>query len=205
MDKTKIYLLFTDTNSLLSQGIKRFTKQKYNHCSIAFDLELEHTYSFGRKRTWNPFIGGFVHEDIQSEFFLTSTCAIYSFDVTIEQQTQMMRFIQEMNRKKNLLHYNFLGLFAVLLQVEWHREHHYFCSQFVAAVLKAANLLPLEKPLSFVTPHDLLHALEAELYYEGLLYTYKQVFHPSNTPDTVPLNSKREKTIFHSLLLNEVF
>lgn len=205
MNKTNIYLLFTDTNSLLSQGIKRFTKQHYNHCSIAFDPELEHTYSFGRKRTWNPFIGGFVHEKVQSEFFLTSTCALYTVDVTVKQKKQMMRFVQEMDRKKNQLHYNFLGLFAVLLQVEWHRDNHYFCSQFVAAVLKAADLLPLEKPLSFITPSDLLTALEADLYYEGSLYTYKEVFHPSNEADTVPLNPKREKTVFHSLLLNEVF
>lgn len=39
-------------------------QEPLNHVSIALDRELTEVYSFGRKQPDNPFIGGFVKEDI---------------------------------------------------------------------------------------------------------------------------------------------
>lgn len=99
MADSKVYLLLTDTGSLLSQTIKRFTQQKYNHCSLAFDLELN----------------------------------------------------------------------------QWQREHHYFCSEFVATVLTAGGVYLPDKPLSFVAPYDLVDNLPLELVFEGTLFEYVQL------------------------------
>ena len=177
MDLTvpKVYLLLTDTGSLLSQTIKRFTQQKYNHCSLAFDLELKQTYSFGRKQPWNPINGGFVQEDVHSDFFLTSDCTVFSLTVTEEQRDKMLAFIEKTERQKQEMKYNFLGLVAANFEIEWQREYHYFCSEFVATALVAGGAYSPDKPLSFVAPYDLVNNLPLELVFEGTLYEYNQL------------------------------
>ena len=50
-----VYILLTDTGSLFTRLIKRFTNSPYNHVSIAFDKSLNTLYSFGRKHPYNPF------------------------------------------------------------------------------------------------------------------------------------------------------
>ncbi|MGP6140480.1 MULTISPECIES: hypothetical protein [unclassified Jeotgalibaca] len=173
--ETKIYLLLTDTGSLLSQTIKQFTKQKYNHCSLAFDLELDQTYSFGRKQPWNPLNGGFVQEDVHSDFFMSSDCALYSLIVTDEQKNKMIRFIEKTKQQENEMKYNFLGLVAANLEIEWQREYHYFCSEFVATTLTEGGVFFPSKPLSFIAPYDLIDALPLELIFEGTVYEYIQM------------------------------
>ena len=59
MSKT-IYIILTETGSLLSRAIQVYTQKNFNHVSIAFDPELKEMYSFGRKYENNPLIGGFV-------------------------------------------------------------------------------------------------------------------------------------------------
>lgn len=172
---TKVYLLLTDTGSLLSQTIKRFTQQKYNHCSLAFDLELSQTYSFGRKQPWNPINGGFVQEDVHSDFFLTSDCTVYSLTVTEEQKEKILQFIHQTEQQRNDMRYNFLGLVAANFEIEWQRDYHYFCSEFVATALVAGGVYLPDKPLSFVAPFDLVNNLPLELVFEGTLYEYTQL------------------------------
>lgn len=174
MEDTTVYFLLTDTGSWLTQTIKFFTKKKYNHCSLAFDSELENTYSFGRINITNPFIGGFVHEDTLSAFFLQSNCALYSLKVTSKEKERLEHYMEFMEENKERFRYNFLGLAAVLFQIEWERKDYYFCSQFIGTVLKDAGIFTPAKSLSFITPEDILNALPFELVYEGLLLDYYQ-------------------------------
>lgn len=58
MSDQKIYLLLTDTGSMLTRMRQTVYEEKYNHVSLAFDAELADTFSFGRKKANNPFIGG---------------------------------------------------------------------------------------------------------------------------------------------------
>ena len=64
-----VYILLTDTGSVLTTMIKHVTTNPYNHVSISFDEDLETLYSFGRKHPNNPFLGGFVKESIYSGTF----------------------------------------------------------------------------------------------------------------------------------------
>ena len=70
MTENKVYILLTDTGSLLTKLIKLYTKKPYNHASISFDFELSEVYSFGRKKVENPFHGGFVKEKIYRKGYL---------------------------------------------------------------------------------------------------------------------------------------
>ncbi|WP_205317643.1 hypothetical protein [Oceanobacillus zhaokaii] len=169
MNEKKIYLLLTDTGTLFTRTIKMFTKKPYNHASFAFDSKLLETYSFGRKNPYNPFIGGFVKENVRSGLFKHAKGAIFSCTVTEEQMMHLKLFIQKIESQQHCYKYNFLGLFAVLFNKPIIRENAFFCSEFVATALYEASILRLSKPLSLITPDDLQQDEQFDLIYEGPL------------------------------------
>ena len=170
----KIYILLTDTGTILTRLIKSYTKKPYNHASIAFDAELIEVYSFGRKTAKNPFIGGFVREDLHSVLFKQADCAIYSLTITNDEFQKMYRYIQEIASKKENYRYNFIGLFGVLFKKPIKRKNAFFCSQFVASVLKESKIIDFEeKDLSLVKPSDLTYSANFQLVFEGRLKDYQ--------------------------------
>lgn len=172
MIEKKLYIILTDTSSLFTKLIKLYTKKPYNHASISFDSELSEVYSFGRKRVWNPFIGGFVKEDVKQGLFKQADCSIYSIIVTEEQMGKVRRYILHLEELKEHYRYNFLGLFGFVFNKPIKREKALFCSQFVASVLKKCNIIEFEKPASLIAPHDLQEIKDLKLVYEGKLNVY---------------------------------
>ncbi|WP_096271159.1 hypothetical protein [Paucisalibacillus globulus] len=170
----KIYILLTDTGTAFTRLIKSYTKKPYNHASISFDADLREVYSFGRKTPKNPFIGGFVREDIQSVLFKQADCAIYSLTISEEDFQKMHRFIQLIESNKDYYRYNLIGLFGVMVKKPIKRKNAFFCSQFVASVLKESNTINFEKDVCLVQPNDILGVADFELVYEGRLRDYQQ-------------------------------
>lgn len=169
----KIYLLLTDTGTVLNRVIKSYTGKPYNHASIAFDAALTEVYSFGRKTERNPFIGGFVREDLCSVLFRQAECAVYSLTVTKDQYQIMRRYVQEIYVQRERYRYNFIGLFGVMVQKPVERKHAFFCSQFVASVLKKGRVLYLGKDPSLLEPGELPYAGNFQLVYEGRVQDYQ--------------------------------
>jgi hypothetical protein len=133
-------------------------------------------YSFGRKSAKNPFIGGFVREDIDSVIFRQADCAIYSLNITEAEFQKMYQYIQEIASEKEKYRYNFIGLFGVLFQKPIKRKNAFFCSQFVASVLKESKVIDFEdEELSLVKPSDLTHLANFELVFEGGLNDYQGI------------------------------
>jgi len=186
MKVRKGYILLTDTRSVLTRLIRLYTKEPYNHASIAFDPELSEVYSFGRKSERNPFIGGFVRENMKSRLFAEAKCAIYSFEVTEDQLDRMKDYIRDLAEKKNEYRYNFIGLFGFLLNRPIERKRAFFCSEFVASVLTEGDLMVCYKPISLIAPRDLQELANLQLVYEGSLFDYK-------------INRLSEKFTFESL------
>lgn len=52
------------------------------------------------------------------------------------------------------------------------RKKAFFCSQFVATVLKECNIIDFEKSPSLVAPNDLQKVSKLEFIYEGELKAY---------------------------------
>lgn len=173
MKEKKIFLLLTDTGTMLTRLIKAYTKMPYNHASIGFCSELGEVYSFGRKTVHNPFIGGFVKEDIHSILFQQADCALYSLTVTDYQIEKMRNYIQVMEKQKETYSYNFIGLFGVILKKPIKRTRAFFCSQFIATVLKESKIMDSEKDFSLIKPSDLPHLADFQLVFEGRLKDYQ--------------------------------
>ncbi|MFA1821812.1 hypothetical protein ACDX78_16795 [Virgibacillus oceani] len=168
----EIYFLFTDTGSLLAKVINQITGHSYNHVSVGFDEALQEVYSFGRKNEKNPFIGGFVKENINCDFLKNAVCEIYSCSVSAEECETIFRKIKEIQAESNHYKYNFIGLFGILLQIEINRKCAFFCSQFVATVTEDTEIFKFSKPACFVTPADIRSHKQLKLLYKGKLSGY---------------------------------
>lgn len=180
MSEKTLYFLFTDTGTYLSKAINYCTKQSLNHVSIGFDPELKEVYSFGRTHPRNPFTGGFVREDIRSDFLKDANCAVYAYRFTAGEWESILRNIKEIEARKASYKYNFIGLIGILLQIKINRKNRLFCSQFVATVLRDAASLQLNKPECFITPADIRKQDGMQLIYQGKLGNYHSEFKLSN-------------------------
>ncbi|WP_071395669.1 hypothetical protein [Bacillus tuaregi] len=171
----KVYVVLTDTGTLLTRMIKCYTKKPYNHASLSFDPHFSELYSFGRKRPRNPFTGGFVKESIHTGLLKQAKCAIYCCTITESQFLKMNQYIRQIEIERDLYRYNLLGLFAIPLNKQFNRKHAFFCSQFVFTVLKEAQVVELPKHPSHVTPHDFQQIPFFQLVYQGDFEDYKHV------------------------------
>ncbi|GIP33272.1 hypothetical protein [Paenibacillus sp. J2TS4] len=167
-----VYILLSDTGTLFTRLIRLYTKAPYNHASIAFDSELTEVYSFGRKRPNNPFIGGFIKENVRSSFFRNATCAVYCCKVDLAVYEKMRNQIRDIELNKCKYRYNLLGLFGILLKRRIHRTNAYFCSQFVAWLFEQSGASLVGKCPSMTTPCDLEKSEKVQLIYTGELYDY---------------------------------
>ncbi|EQB86881.1 hypothetical protein J2Z44_000245 [Clostridium punense] len=171
----KIYIMLSYTGTAPSKVIKLFSKEKYSHVSIALDSQLKELYSFARKKVNNPFIGGFIKEDINGGIykkFENTKCYIYSLEVTDEQYETISNIIKDFEIKKHNLHYNMIGLLGVLVNVPIERRNHYFCSQFVSEVLLKSGVLNFNIPSALVQPTHFYNMKDKDVVYTGLLRDY---------------------------------
>ncbi|WP_438313465.1 hypothetical protein [Sporosarcina sp. FA9] len=171
MGKT-IYIVLTDTGTVLSKMIGMYTRKDFNHASIAFDEQLTEVYSFGRKYQSNPFIAGFVKENVAEGIFRDASCAVLSWKVS-ESEFERIRFkIRHIEQNKEQYRFNFIGLFGVAVNKGIDRERAYFCSQFVATVLNESDLPMFSVSPSLVQPHHFSKIKCFNHVYEGDLHSY---------------------------------
>ncbi|MFD0712821.1 hypothetical protein [Paenibacillus sp. GCM10027626] len=172
-DTRHIYVLLTDTGTWFTKLIRVFTRAPMNHASIALDRELTEVFSFGRKKRNNPWVGGFVKEDMTSDMFEQASCALYCCDVDQDTYERICLHIRAFEQNKHRYTYNLLGLFGVLLNTRIPRKDAYFCTQFVASVLMQNGIPISSKPPELVTPTDLEKAHCLKPLYRGSLGVYR--------------------------------
>lgn len=176
LKKKKIYILLTDTGTLLSRVVRTYTREPLNHASISFDHDLQEVYSFGRRTPDNLFDGGFVRENVYGGLFInerrTTNCAIYSCTVDETTYYRIRKQIRWFEKHQDQFKYNFLGLFAIVLNKKFERKKAYFCSQFVTTVFHDNGVSLVNKPAFFVTPGDLRRSESLHLLFQGCLSDY---------------------------------
>ncbi|GGB69127.1 hypothetical protein [Fictibacillus barbaricus] len=168
----EIYIVLTDTKTLFTKVISKFTNHPLNHASISFDKKLIDVYSFGRKEPNNPFIGGFVKENMQNKLFKRSYCKVYRCKVTPFQYKLMQSYILRIEKEQKNFKYNFRGLFGVILNKEFEQKNAFFCSEFVAKVLNVGGIPIIKKSDSLMTPYDISCSTDLHLFYQGPLIEY---------------------------------
>lgn len=168
----EIKIVLTQTNTIISKTLKALSQKPYNHISISFVDDCSTMYSFGRKITWFPLLGGFVRENINSGVFKLhpeTKCKIYTLEVTDDDYKIIMERLNKFLADPNSFKYSILNLFLIYINVPFQRKHHYVCSSFVSYLLH--GIIPLEKEISLVTPND-YNELNLNAIYEGTLHEY---------------------------------
>lgn len=174
--KVKVYIIATQTGTWLSQTLKLVTKAKYNHISISFNKNLNSMYSFGRKKAYNPFIGGLVQESPHwgtFKRFPNTITKIVSLEISLDDYLKMKKYVEDMYSHKDDYHYNLLGVFLGYFNKAYDRDNYYYCSEFVEEVLAVGNLIGSNDFGVVVKPVDILTIPENKIIYEGLLKDYK--------------------------------
>jgi hypothetical protein len=173
-----VYIMLTDTGTLFTKSIKKYTKAPYNHASISFDPDLQELYSFGRKKPSNPINGGFVKEDILKGTYSkypNTSCVIYRLEVSERDIEKMKRVLNVFKRNQSKFLYNLLGLVGVSLNEPVEFSNSYFCSQFVAEILHRSGIRLWDKLPALVTPDDFRDHPRFERIFEGKLFDYEPV------------------------------
>lgn len=169
-NKKTIYIVLTQTGTIISRLIKLYTKDPYNHVAITDDETLCQMYSFCRKHVRFPLPGGFVSENVHEGIFKIYEhipCEIYSFQVTDEQYLEYKRLISHFSTNASVYTYNILGLLTIPFGISYQRRNHFVCSQFVAYILKSCKIMDFNKDISLVTPNNFRFISNATLEYSG--------------------------------------
>lgn len=175
IENKKIYIMLSYTGTILSRIVKVYTLKEYSHVSIALDLELDSLYSFGRTYPRNPFIGGFVKEEIDGgtyKIFKNTRCRIYELEVTMLQYMDVKDFIDRFIEEQDRYKFNIVGLIGTVVNKPMNRENHYFCSQFVGKALLESSIYDFKKDIGLIKPIEFETIPGLKEIYEGRLHDY---------------------------------
>lgn len=170
-----IYLVMTQTGSMLSRTIKLISGKNYNHISISLNENLNYMYSFGRKRPYNPFIGAFVIEGIDIGTFLRfkdTACRVIKVEISDLQYEALCSNIYDMISNKDRYRYNLFGLFLAAFNIHVTFNDKFYCSEFIRYVLEKSDIDVTMIP-DIAHPTDFM-SLSNGVMYEGLLKDYSK-------------------------------
>lgn len=160
--KYKIFILLQQHKGTIPNLYKLIKGSIYNHASISTDPNIETFYSFRTK--W-----GFCIEhpfDFKKKHKESIQCSIYEIEVSEENYFRVQESLNQFLLKKGDLKYSYLGLILGFLKIKHFFERSYYCSRFVAEVMKASESIKLKKDTSLYLPSDFKKE-SFKLHFEG--------------------------------------
>ena len=170
----KVYIVLSQTGTILSRILKLFTRDRYNHSSIALTEDLQAMYSFGRLHPYNPFRGGFVQESPDGgtfKRFKNTRARVLEIEVSSAAYDAVVAIIHEMLDDQRRYHYNYWGLILAAIRIPFKKRYCYYCSEFVKYLALCMELPEAEKLPAIVKPMHLM-SIPHTTVYEGILRDY---------------------------------
>ena len=165
--QTKIYLVLSQTGTMLSRIIRKLTNAEYCHSSLGLIPDLSEMYSFGRRFPKNAFIGTFVKESPHYgtfKRFKETDALVLEVEVGEEKYNEIYSFVMDMWAHRKKYHYNYLGLYLAGLNIARKKKNCFYCSEFVAYVLTECGVVgkdffkPIIEPIAFLkVPHRVIY------------------------------------------------
>lgn len=168
----KIYIVLSQTGTVLSRLLHFITKKPYNHSSLSLNPELTRMYSFGRRNAYNPVWAGFVKESPHFgtfKRFPKTEIAVLALDVSEEVYAKVESHMEEMFSRRKKLHYNITGLVLAAFHVHYKPQNCYYCSEFVREVLVENDIEGADRFEPIIHPVDFLSLPGATVVYRGKL------------------------------------
>jgi len=169
MEKYYLYVVLTATNTTMSKLIQLIKKDEYTHAAIALDEELNYLFSFGRKYTYNPFLGRFKKEDINEgiyKFCKVLPGVIIKVEVSKNQYKKTVNLLNNFMINSSRYKYNYRGLFHSLFNKPVYYDNRFLCSEFVYYILKEAGIVDFQISGNLVRPQNLMD-LKGNIIYKG--------------------------------------
>lgn len=170
-----VYVVLMHTGTPMSKVIKGVIHTEFTHSSIAFDSSLRKMYTFSSRRR-NPEklsplqMGGFTEEDIRDEFFSGRPVhyTVYMVPCFKDQVKLMKKRLQYFLDNDIKFSYDKIGLVQNLVGMDKEAKNQWFCSDFVADILKTGkpNTTYIDSPFR-VRPMDFTKMGFAVKVYEG--------------------------------------
>ncbi len=168
-----IYIVLSQSYTVLSRIIKKITKDKYSHVSLSFDKECRDMYTMGRKWTRWPFYGTYKKESIYKGVYnlnINAEILIYELTVTDKQYNNIIKLLDQYgNSSKG---YNFIGLILAIFNKKLDRKK-YYCSEFIYKILSDGSVNIFPKTDNIVKPMDFVKIKGLNKIYEGKIIKYK--------------------------------
>ncbi len=164
-----IYIVLTNTNTRISKFLRLFTREEYNHVSIALTDGCKEMYSFSRRIVWFPWVAGFTRESVDEGVLARhpeTKCVIYDLEVTDKNYTLVMKRLKKFLRNPKKYRYSFINIPLMLLNIPYERKDLYVCSSFVSYLLR--GIVNYQKNITLIKPSDYNH-LNLNSIYEGTL------------------------------------
>lgn len=160
-----IYVLLTRFPDGGSKAISALTCSYYTHASIGFEEDMNTFYSFVNK--------GFIVEDLSRYANKPGRepfpCQLYEIQVTERIYNAAKKIVSRFEDNKKHMKYTVFGVAMCMFNVKYHKNRSYFCSHFVAEVLKRSKAVNLKKDTSLYFPKDLKKVDGLKLGFTGNL------------------------------------
>lgn len=165
-----IYIFLARTQSIVSKIVSFFTSETYTHAAIALDEEFVFLYSSARKDGFRMFPAGPCREYLNRGFYTLvgkTPCAVYELKVSDEAYYRAKQEISWFMRHENEFGFNAIGIVACKFGIPYERKNKYFCSQFVAEILRRSGCVELPKRNCLMRPSDYMSLPNVEKVFEG--------------------------------------
>ena len=162
--KRKLFILLTRFPNNSSVFLEFVTGFHFTHASIGLEEDLNTFYSFVLK--------GFIVEEVtryirpEWEYF---PCRLYELEVSEKTYLRVKAILLRFSKRKVSLQYAWVSLISCLFQIPYKQTDRYFCSQFVAEVLKKGRAARLKKDSALYLPGDFESLPGVKLKFQGEL------------------------------------
>lgn len=174
--KKSVYIVLSQSGSLISKILKFFTGDEYNHSSISLTPTLDKMYSFGRKKLYNPFVGGFIEENKNEGMykrFQHTRAMVIELKVDEDKYNAIKYFIDYFIDHKTEFVYNYFGILCALFKKNYQTSRKFYCSQFVRECLASFEIENSKELPKVVKPIDFLKLCNKNIIFKGYLKNYK--------------------------------
>lgn len=176
-----VYILLTMSGTGVSKFMKFFVRSEFIHVSLSFDEDLKTSYSMGRLKVNNPWVGGFVEEHPDTGVFgkFNPWCEVLKLDIEEERYMKLKSDIEYLKENRKKYTYNYFGVPLIYFKIPHKLKRSFTCTQLVGTLLKRCNnelLRDIHKDVSLIISNDFYKVLEVISLYKGYLRDYVSSF-----------------------------
>lgn len=199
MKSNEKYIYITLIKALTGLGMisRKITKYEYTHIAISFHESMSDFISFSRRKHYNPFNAGLMHEK-RSHFAFGKNekfkCKVFKVPVDIKKYNEIRNFVNVCENDKDYI-FNLYSMVTMPLLHGFRIFKSYNCMSFVSKIIEISDSVKLSKPYYKYSIEDIDVLLNEYFYFEKDLEKKHNDFEYMKKSEIV-------KSFYYFLLIN---